>query len=84
MGSRELFGTRRTEREPSAALQGLAADNRQLGVPGSGSILASGLLGRSVHGQRGLLHMKPDLLGGGSGVSQQGAAAAAELQWEAS
>jgi hypothetical protein len=42
--------------------QGLAADNRQLGVPESGSILASGQPWHGADGQRCLLQLKPDPL----------------------
>ncbi len=46
------------------SMEGLAADNRQLGGPELGSILASGLLCHSADGQRCLLQLKPDPLGG--------------------
>jgi len=47
-----------------AAQQGLAADNKQLGVPDFASILASGFLWHGVDGQLCLLQLKPDPLGG--------------------
>ncbi len=47
-----------------AAQQGLAADNKQLGVPDFITILASGFLWHGVDGQRCLLQLKPDPLGG--------------------
>ncbi|MCA9504488.1 MAG: hypothetical protein KC616_15465 [Myxococcales bacterium] len=45
-------------------MEGLAADNRQLGVPEFGSLLASGLLWHGADGQRCLLQLKPDPLCG--------------------
>ena len=47
-----------------AVSRALAADNRQPGIPEFGSVLASGLLWRGVDGQRCLLQLKPDPLGG--------------------
>ena len=55
---------RTSKAEQAAAQQGLAADNIQLGVPEFDSILALGLLWLSVDGQRCLLQLKPDPLGG--------------------
>ncbi len=57
---------RNSDHEPYAAQQGLAADNRQLGVPEFGSLLAPGLLWRGADGQRCLSQLKPDPLGGAS------------------
>ncbi len=50
--------------QTDAAQQGLAAANRQLGVPEPGSILVSGLCGIGADGQRCLLQLNPDPLGG--------------------
>jgi hypothetical protein len=64
----EHSGVRVDHEEPSpkrpATQQGLAADNRQLGVRELGSILALGLRRRGADGQRCLLQLKPHPLDG--------------------
>jgi hypothetical protein len=50
-----------------SAIRGLAADNRQLGVPGSGSLLAFNFRGFGEASQRWLAQLKPDPLCGTPG-----------------